>query len=325
MERLLLPKFFGHEFYGARFWFGSCCIRSQNHRTLDRRNSYRRNHVTCRLKNQLAGYQAIAKKICKRNALWNALRQSAGRRFGQLEQHTQLAAHQEATKADASTMVEYILLLAQWKWKQGLSFAGVVGVRPCAKRRESGRAHISSVHSTMIILLEQLHHCRVRLHSCWKPCVVWREHEWSECCDNLRHARWFKVLMNIVAETRPPSKCGCDECKIDEHHDRWDGTDEEWSGRNLSGFKNRQEVGYDVDFTKSPKIPIQAGIDMRRGRYHLMCWVASHNIVLVFVNPNATADDKLYIFSRLILGNWSLNLKQHWYETAELLFKALHW
>ena len=28
-----------------------------------------------------------------------------------------------------------------------------------------------------------------------------------------------------------------------------------------------------------------------------------HDIVLVFVNPKANAEDKLYMFSRLVLGN----------------------
>jgi hypothetical protein len=58
-----------------------------------------------------------------------------------------------------------------------------------------------------------------------------------------------------------------------------------------------------IDFTKSPKIPIQSGIDMRPGRITFDVLSGKHDIVLVFVNPSATPEDKLYIFSRLILGN----------------------
>jgi cytochrome c len=58
-----------------------------------------------------------------------------------------------------------------------------------------------------------------------------------------------------------------------------------------------------VDFTTAPKIEIQTGVDMRPAKLTFDALEGRHNIVLVFVNPKVDADDKLYFFSRIILGN----------------------
>jgi hypothetical protein len=66
--------------------------------------------------------------------------------------------------------------------------------------------------------------------------------------------------------------------------------------------KSGKKLG-SIDFTKAPKIPVQAGVNMRPGRITFDMLSGKHDIVLVFINPQADADDKLYFFSRIILGN----------------------
>ena len=58
-----------------------------------------------------------------------------------------------------------------------------------------------------------------------------------------------------------------------------------------------------VDFTNAPEIEVQTGVTMRPGRLTFDKLEGKHDIILVFLNPEADADDKLYIFSRIILGN----------------------
>ena len=58
-----------------------------------------------------------------------------------------------------------------------------------------------------------------------------------------------------------------------------------------------------ADFTTAPKIDVQAGVTARPAGISFAALTGKHNLVLVFVNPKADADDNLFIFGQLTLGN----------------------
>ena len=55
-----------------------------------------------------------------------------------------------------------------------------------------------------------------------------------------------------------------------------------------------------VDFEKAPKINVQAGVNVRPGSIALSGITGKHNLILVFINPDA-GDSNLYYFSQINL------------------------
>jgi cytochrome c len=220
--------------------------------------------------------------------------------------NTPMAAHPQISKVDASTMVEYILTLASDNNNTTLALSGDVkfalapreGVNPqsayiiSAAYDDAGAGVAPSLPGSASYVLKAPVLTGADAKDINGSISFFEAPDGSKVMMNIGHGNsatfknvdltGVKSMDAMVVDVAGMTKGGQLEIYLDS--------------------KTGTKLGA-IDFTKSPKIPVQAGVDARPGRITFEALTGKHNIVLVFVNPKLSADDKLYMFSRLILGN----------------------
>jgi cytochrome c len=219
--------------------------------------------------------------------------------------NTPMAAHPQISKADASTMVEYILSLANDAENKSLSLMGTTKFGPAPKEGVNLQSAyiISAFYDDNVVgVAPSLPGSAAFMLKA--PVLSGRDAsdisagitffdapDGSKVIINISHGN--SVTFKSVDVTNVKSM----DAMVVEMATTIGGQVEIYLDS-----KTGKKLGT-IDFTQSPKIPVQAGIDVRPGRITFESLTGKHDIVLVFVNPKATADDKLYMFSRLVLGN----------------------
>jgi cytochrome c len=220
--------------------------------------------------------------------------------------NTPMAAHPQVSKANASTMVEYILTLANDEGNKGLPLTGTAKFAAAPKEGvnfqsayiisafydDNGFGVAPSLPGSAAFALKA-------------PVLTGRDA--SDMSDGLAFfdsPDGTKVITNIVHNSSVTFK-NVDLTKVK----TMDFTAVEVMMMSEGGqmevyldSKSGKKLGT-VDFTSAPKIEVQTGVNIRPGRISFEELNGKHNIVLVFVNPKVDADDKLFFFSRVILGN----------------------
>jgi cytochrome c len=250
-------------------------------------------------------YQEIAKRYAKETRavemLSDKVLNGGSGNWGNIP----MAAHPQVTKADASTMVEYILSLASESSNKSLPLSGVAKFDPAPKEGVGPQsAYIisafyddntigaaPSLPGSAAFMLKAPVLSGSNMSDLSAGITFFDTPDGSKVLMNIEHGNSATIKnvdltnvksMNAMVAEMAQMKSGQLEIYLDSKAGKKLGT---------------------IDFTKSPKIPIQSGIAMRPGQITFDVLSGKHDIVLVFVNPKATAEDKLYIFSRLILGN----------------------
>jgi cytochrome c len=219
---------------------------------------------------------------------------------------TPMAAHPQISKEDASTMVDYILSLANEPENKSLALNGVTkfgaapqeGINPLsayiisATYDDNGFGIAPSLPGSAVKVLKA-------------PVLTGSDaKDISEGISFYDAPDGTKILMNISHNTSATFKnVDLDGVKS------MDFVAVEVAlmteGGQLEVYldsKSGKKLG-SIDFTKAPKIEVQTGVNMRPGRLTFNALSGKHNIILVFVNPEVDEDVALYFFSRLILGN----------------------
>jgi cytochrome c len=214
-----------------------------------------------------------------------------------------MAAHPQLTKDQASQMVEYILTLANEKKAQSLPLKGATkfaaapaaGVNPqsayiiTASYEDNGASGMPSLNNGSTLVLRapvigggdanELSGGARKMASPTGGFVL----------ENVKHnsvATYSDIdftgvgkLSFTVAEVTLMTKGG----KLEAYLDSKDG----------------KKLGV-VDFEKSPKINVQAGVNVRPGSIPVSGINGKHNLVLVFINADA-GDSNLYYFAQITL------------------------
>ena len=219
---------------------------------------------------------------------------------------TPMAAHPQISKENASTMVDYILSLADEPENKSLALSGVTkfgappreGVNPLsayiisASYDDNGFSVAPSLPGSAIKVLKA-------------PVLTGSDaRDLSEGISFYDSPDGTKILMNISHNTSATFK-NVDLTGVKSMAFMAIEVAQMTIGGQLDVYLDSptgKKLG-SVDFTISPKIEVQAGVNMRMGKLTLDATPGMHNIILVFVNPKANAEDKLYFFSRLVLGN----------------------
>lgn len=251
-------------------------------------------------------YQDIAKKYAKDTRAIEMLSDKVINGGSGNWGNTAMAAHPQIKKADASTMVEYILSLANESETKSLALSGIARFEPAPKEGvnlqsayivsafydDNSVGLAPSLPGSAALMLKAPVLSGSSMSDISAGITFFDAPDGSKILMNIAHGNSATIrnvdLTNVksmdamVVELASQTKGGQVEIYLDSK-----------SGKKLGT----------IDFTKSPKIPVQAGVDMRPGRITFDVLTGKHDIVLVFANPKANAEDKLYMFSRLVLGN----------------------
>ncbi len=210
-----------------------------------------------------------------------------------------MAAHPQLTKGQASQMVEYILTLANEKKSLSLPLKGsakfataAAGVNPqsayiiTASYEDNGASGMPSLNSGSTLVLRapviaggdatELSGGVRKMTSPTGGLVL----------ENVKHNSVaiyngidFTGVGKLSFSVAPLTKGG----KLEAYLDSKDG----------------KKLG-SVDFEKSPKINVQAGVNVRPGSIPVSGITGRHNLVLVFINADA-GDSNLYYFTQITL------------------------
>jgi cytochrome c len=214
-----------------------------------------------------------------------------------------MAAHPQLTKDQASQMVEYILTLANEKKAQTLPLKGATkfaaapaaGVNPqsayiiTASYEDNGASGMPSLNNGSTLVLRapvigggdanELSGGARKMASPMGGLVLENVKHNSVATYNDIDFTGVGKLSFSVAEVALMTKGG----KLEAYLDSKDG----------------KKLG-SVDFEKSPKINVQAGVNLRPGSISVSGITGKHNLVLVFINADA-GDSNLYYFAQITL------------------------
>lgn len=215
-----------------------------------------------------------------------------------------MAAHPQLTKEQAVQMVEYILTLANEKKVATLPLNGVAkfaaapekGVLPqsayviTATYEDNGVGSIPSLGSTKSIVLKAPILTGAEITDLQGGLRKLNAPDGSQALENVKpnssgvykeiDLTSVRKLQFVIAEVAVVSEGGEIEVYLDSPTGKKLGT---------------------VNFEKAPKINVMAGINARPAGITIEPVSGKHDVVLVFVNKKADADDNLFYYSRMTL------------------------
>jgi cytochrome c len=219
--------------------------------------------------------------------------------------NTAMAAHPQVSKANAATMVEYILTLANGQENKSLPLSGTTkfaaapekGMEPKsayiirATYDDNGFGVAPSLPGGATLALRA-------------PVLSGDDASDFSSGVGIMEAGGFKLVNNIVHNSSITFKnndlTGVKSLELQVVEAAMMA--ESGQVEAFLDSKDGRKLGF-VDLTTGPKISVQAGVNMRTGKISFEALSGKHNIVLVFLNPKAKADDKLFLFTRMTLGN----------------------
>jgi cytochrome c len=219
--------------------------------------------------------------------------------------NTPMAAHPQISKENASTMVDYILSLAS-DMNKGLPLSGVAKFSTAPKEGvnfqsayiisafydDNGFGLAPTLPGSAVYVLKAPVLTGGDASDLSPGLTFFDSPDGSKVITNIAHntSVTFKNIDLTKVKTMNFSAVEVGSMTVGGQLEVYLDSKE---GKKLGSF----------DFTTAPKIEVQSGVNMRPGRISFDEQAGKHNIVLVFVNPKAKADDKLYFFGRIILGN----------------------
>jgi cytochrome c len=218
---------------------------------------------------------------------------------------TAMAGHPQISKTDASTMVDYILSLATKNENKSLGLSGLTKFGPAPEKGlEPKSAYIitavyddNGFGSAPSLPGGSTRALKAPVLEAGTATDLSAELTFME-------AAGFKILTNIIPNSSATFK-NIDLTGVKSLEFMVAEVAMMTEGGQVEAYldsKSGKKLGF-VDLTKVPKIPVQAGVNARTGKISFEALSGTHNIVLVFLNPNVDKDDKLFFFSRIVLGN----------------------
>jgi cytochrome c len=220
--------------------------------------------------------------------------------------NTPMAAHPQISKANASSMVEYILTLASEEKNKSLPLTGSAKFAPAPKEGVNFR----SAYIVTAFYDDNGFGLAPALPGSASLALKAPVLTGGDASDLTSGITFFdsptgsKVLTNIVHNSSATFK-NVDLTNVKSMSFIAVEMMAMTVGGQLEVYldsKSGKKLGT-VDFTTGPKIEVQAGVNMHPAQISFEALKGKHSIVLVFVNPKAKSDDKLYFFSQITLGN----------------------